>query len=187
MKGKLKENILSVTAVLFNSLQQFFQLTSFRNYSKLNIMKVIIREASKEDYPAIILLIKEFAEFQRTPEKVTITAEQMNRDKELFKCFVAELENKEIIGFASWFFAYYSWSGKALYLDDLYVKKEFRTLGLGKRLLTAVLDVARKEECKKVRWQVSKWNTNAISFYKKIGATVDDVEINCDYSLSKNL
>lgn len=49
-----------------------------------------------------------------------------------------------------------------------------------KKLLDAVIELAKKEHCKKVRWQVSRWNENAIDFYKKIGAWIDETEINCD-------
>ena len=47
-------------------------------------------------------------------------------------------------------------------------------------LLEKIIDLAKNSQCKKVRWQVSKWNTNGIDFYKKMGATVDDMEANCD-------
>ncbi len=79
--------------------------------------------------------------------------------------------------------AYYSWSGKALYLDDLYVKKEFRGHQIGTQLLDKLVDHANFEKCTKVRWQVSDWNKDAIEFYKKMGAKVDDTEINCDLYL----
>jgi diamine N-acetyltransferase len=68
-------------------------------------------------------------------------------------------------------------------LDDLYVTDAYRKQGIGKKLLEAIIDVAKKEQCKKVRWQVSNWNNNAINFYKKMGAAIDDVEINCDLFL----
>jgi len=146
-------------------------------------MEVIIRRANEEDFPEIVTLIKEFSIFQGTPEKVMITVDQMREDKHLFQCLVAE-ENKEIVGFATYFFAYYSWTGKALYLDDLYVKEAFRKQGIGRRLLSEVIDLANRQDCKKVRWQVSKWNLNAIEFYNSIGATIDEVEINCDYIIN---
>lgn len=147
-------------------------------------MAIIIRKADQQDFATILRLIKEFAVFQKTPEKVTITLEEMIGDANLFQCFVAEAENKTIVGFASFFFTYYSWSGKALYLDDLYVKEAYRKLGIGKMFLEAVIAVAKNSQCKKIRWQVSKWNTNAIDFYKKIAASIDDTEINCDLPLS---
>lgn len=147
-------------------------------------MNVTIRKAEQQDFEAVLSLIKEFSMFQKTPEKVTITLEQMIAGKDFFKCFVAEADNKEIVGFATYLSAWYSWSGKALYLDDLYVKKAFRKQAIGKRLLNAVINLAKDEQCKKVRWQVSKWNINAIDFYKKTGAVIDDIEMNCDYNIT---
>jgi GNAT superfamily N-acetyltransferase len=147
-------------------------------------MELTIRKAREHDYPQVHSLIKEFSLFQGAPEKVTVTPERMAEDKDLFQCFVAEADNKEIVGFASFFFAYYSWTGKALYLDDLYVREAFRKQGTGKKLLQAVIDLAEREGCKKVRWQVSKWNTNAIDFYKCMGAAIDEVEINCDLMIN---
>jgi len=107
----------------------------------------------------------------------------MLENKDLFQCLVAMKEDAQLIGFASFFMAYYSWSGKALYLDDLYVKKEFRGHQIGTQLLDRLIDYANAEQCKKVHWQVSNWNKEAIEFYKKMGAKVDDTEINCDLYL----
>lgn len=142
-------------------------------------MEIIIRRAQEQDFSEIIVLIKEFALFQQTPERVTITLDQMLKEQAFFQCFVAEIDHK-IVAFASFFFTYYSWTGKALYLDDLYVKEAFRKLGIGKKLLYAIIDLAKVQQCKKVRWQVSSWNTNAMDFYKKIGAVIDTTEVNCD-------
>ncbi|WP_440135050.1 N-acetyltransferase family protein [Chitinophaga sancti] len=141
-----------------------------------------IRLAGEKDFPAIFLLIREFASFQQSSDKVSITPAQMAADKDLFQAFVAE-SNGVIVGFATFFWSYYSWSGKALYLDDLYLQPGYRKQGIGKALLQAVIELARSRNCKKVRWQVSNWNRNAIEFYQKMGAVVDDVEINCDLVL----
>ncbi len=146
-------------------------------------MNYTIRKAAPADFEDIFFLIKEFAAFQQTANKVSITVEQMHVDKNLFQCFVATTGDDKIIGFATFFFAYYSWSGKALNLDDLYVTQQFRKQGIGKMLLDEVIALAKKEDCKKLRWQVSGWNTNAISFYKKIGASIDGTDINCDLYL----
>jgi len=148
-------------------------------------MDITIRKADQKDFPGILALIKEFARFQRTIDKVKITLEQMEKEKDLFQCFIAETPEHKIIGFASFFFAYYSWSGKALYLDDLYVTEDHRKQKIGQRLLDTIIDLAKKQQCKKIRWQVSNWNENAIGFYKKMGASIDDVEINCDLYLGQ--
>jgi diamine N-acetyltransferase len=150
----------------------------------VNRMHITIRKATVADFPAIVDLIREFATFQKTPERVSITAAQLKADQDLYQCFVAENENHQIIGYASCYFAYYIWSGKNLYLDDLYVKESARGHSLGTRLLQTVIDHAKATNCVKVRWQVSRWNTAAIDFYKKMGAWVDDVELNCHLELT---
>lgn len=77
-------------------------------------MNIIIRKTGPSDFAAIFSLIKEFSIFQKTPEKVTITLEQMLADADIFQGFVAEKDNKDIIGFTTFYFAYYSWSGRGL-------------------------------------------------------------------------
>src|SRR5216684_2930141 len=124
-------------------------------------MHAIIRQAAKEDLPAVYGLFQEFAVFQKTPEKLYITLEELTRDEEYFKCLVAVADG-EIVGFATYFFSFYSWTGKAVYLDDLYVKNSHRKYGIGKQLLEGVINLAKESQCKTVRWLVSRWNTNAI-------------------------
>ncbi len=144
-------------------------------------MKTNIRTASEADFPAILQMINELATFEKAPKKVTNSIEQMQTEKDLFGCFVAENEDKNIIGFALYFFAYYTWVGKSLYLDDVYVKEEYRGQGVGQMLLDKIFEIAKTENCKRLRWQVLNWNTPAIDLYKKIGATLDDEWINCDF------
>ena len=146
-------------------------------------MNITIRKGIEADYPAIIDLINEFALFQKTPERVTNTVEQMRADNNLFQCFVAVDDRNRIVGYAAWFLAYFSWTGKALYLDDLYVVESARGLAIGTRLLQTVIDHATATNCVKVRWQVSNWNKTAIAFYRKMGAQIDDVEMNCHFEL----
>ena len=140
-----------------------------------------IRKAKKTDFEEIIRLIKGFSEFIGTPEKVKITACDMK--SELFHCLVAENNQGVIIGYVTYFFAFYSWIGKSLYLDYLYVIDSFRGCKVGSKLLDEVIEIALTSDCKKVRWQVSNWNTKAIEFYKKRGANIDTTEINCDLIL----
>ena len=146
-------------------------------------MNIIIRRAVQHDFAGVHELIKEFAVFQKTPEKVSISLQQMINEQDKIHCIIAEADHSEIVGFATYFSAYYSWTGRAIYLDDLYVKPSFRNAQVGKNLLDAVINIAKEEQCIKVRWQVSKWNENAIGFYKKMGALVDETEINCDLYL----
>ena len=144
---------------------------------------ITIRTGTEAQNPAIIHLIHEFALYQKTPERVTNSVEQMKADNNLFQCFVAVDDNQKIVGYAAWFFAYFSWTGKALYLDDLYVVESARGHAIGTRLLQTVIDHAKSTNCVKVRWQVSNWNKPAIAFYRKMGALIDDVEMNCHFEL----
>ena len=148
-------------------------------------MEISIREGTATDIQEVFTLIREFANFQKTPDKIIITAQEMREAENLFRFLIAETQTGKVAGFASYFFAYYSWSGKALYLDDLYVRSGFRGQKIGSRLLDAIISLGKKSECRKVRWQVSRWNHDAISFYKKMGASVDDVELNCDYIITQ--
>lgn len=129
-------------------------------------MSINIRKATQQDFPTILSLIHEFALFQKTPERIKVTLEQMIADQHLFECFVAETATKEVVGYASAYFVYNSWTGKGLYLDDLYVQEAYRKLGLGKLLIEKVIALAREEQCKKVRWLVSSWNEMQLGFTK---------------------
>ncbi len=144
-------------------------------------MSITIRKATEKDFPSILSLIKELAAFEKAPEKVTNSVEQMKKEKELFQCFVAATETAEVAGMALYFFAYYTWVGKSLYLDDIYVRESYRAQKIGTELLKKVFEVAQKEGCKRVRWQVLNWNKPAIEMYEKIGAEIDDEWLNCSF------
>ena len=142
-------------------------------------MEIEIRKATVDDIPAIFGLIQELAVFENGLENVTNSVEQMKAEKDFFDCYVAE-NNGEIIGMALYYFVYYTWVGKALYLDDLYVKEAYRGKGIGKKLMQKMMEVARDEKCHRMRLQVLNWNSKAIDFYRKTGFTVDQEWYNCD-------
>ncbi len=146
-------------------------------------MAITIRRAAEDDFPALIATIAEFAAFQHSSEKMTNSAERMSEEHDAFTCFVAVTERNEIVGYAICFFAYFTWSGRSLYLDDLFVKESSRGQKIGTRLLTEVMDHAKRERCRRVHWQVSRWNTPAQEFYAHFGAVIDDIELNCDVML----
>jgi GNAT superfamily N-acetyltransferase len=144
-------------------------------------MSFTIRPAIEADYPAILNIIKALALFEKAPEKVTNTVEQMKAEKDYFNCLVATNEAGIVIAICLYFFAYYTWVGKSLYLDDLYVLEPYRRHGIAAALLNELFEIARRECCNRVRWQVLDWNETAIQFYEKIGATLDYEWVNCDY------
>jgi len=86
-------------------------------------MNFSIRKATEADFPSILCLIKELAAFENASKKVTNSVEQMMDEQEYFECFVVENEQKEIIAMALYYFTYFTWVGKSLYLDDLYVQE----------------------------------------------------------------
>lgn len=143
-------------------------------------MEIQIRPGEKADFPALIELFKEFAAFERLPECMINSVDKMAEQEAFFNCFVAETGDKKIIGYATWFYGYYTWSGKSMYMDDLYVKPEYRGKEIGTRLINEIIRHAKMSGCFKLRWQVSTWNTPAIAFYKQVGADIEDPKHNCD-------
>jgi GNAT superfamily N-acetyltransferase len=93
------------------------------------------------------------------------------------------MPNQRIVGYATWFFSYYTFTGKAMYMDDLYITPEFSGVRIGTLLINRVIAKAHETGCNRLRWQVSDWNSRAIGFYKQLGAWIDEVERNCNLDL----
>ena len=136
-------------------------------------MSIIIRESVREDVPIMFELIKELALYEKAPEQVTNTIEQMYLDgfgeNPIFGSIVSEVDEK-IVGMALYYYRYSTWKGKRLYLEDLIVSEIMRGQGLGEKLLEATIEKARQSDCTGLMWQVLDWNEPAINFYKKFGA-----------------
>ena len=134
-----------------------------------------VRNATKSDMPSVLELIKELAVFEKEPEAVVVTAEDLVRDgfseNPLFECFVAE-ENNEIIGMALYYYRFSTWKGKTIHLEDLIVKEDKRGTGAGFALYTEIIKKGKAENVRRIEWNVLDWNTPAIDFYKKSGANV---------------
>ena len=143
-------------------------------------MDFVVKKGSEEHFPDVMQLIKDLAEFEKAPDSVTNTVEQMANERDFFEFFVATVDG-QVVGTAVYFFAYFTWVGKSLYLDDLYVKPEYRGNKIASALVDEVFKVAKQQKCSRVRWQVLDWNTNAIEIYEKMGADLDSEWINCDF------
>jgi GNAT superfamily N-acetyltransferase len=144
------------------------------------ITNMTIRPVQESDFQQVVDLFSAFALFEKQPEKMVNSVDRMMAEKEYFHCFVAVSDDDRILGYVTYFFAYYTWIGKSLYMDDLYVKPEFRGKGVGTQLIQRVIGFAKESGCHKLRWQVSQWNSPAIAFYTSLGASIDDTEQNCD-------
>lgn len=134
-----------------------------------------IREGHKEDMPFVLELIKELAVFEKEPDAVAITADDLVKDgfgsEPLFYTFVAE-QDGAIIGMALFYYRYSTWKGKTIHLEDLIVNQEHRGTGAGSAFYKAVIKFAKKQGVRRVEWVVLNWNTNAIAFYERTGAAV---------------
>jgi GNAT superfamily N-acetyltransferase len=133
-----------------------------------------IRPATREDAATILDLIRALAIYEREPDAVSATEEDIVRDgfgaNPKFRCVIAEWDG-QAAGFAFWFYNYSTWQGRpGLYLEDLIVKPEFRGKGIGKALLLHLARVAADENCGRFEWSVLDWNTPAIEFYESLGA-----------------
>ena len=147
-------------------------------------MAITVRKGNPQDLPAIFEMINELAIFEKAPDSVKNSLQQMQEEKKSFDFFVAENGGK-IIDYALYFFAYYTWVGKSLHLDDLYVRPDLRGRKVGSMLARKVFGVAKREGCKRVRLQVLNWNSNAISIYKEWGGLISTEWINCDFDERK--
>lgn len=139
-----------------------------------------IRKGNPEDMESVLGLIQELAIFEKEPEAVVITVEDLVRDgfgeKPLFNVFVAEIEdessNKEIVGIALYYYRYSTWKGKTIHLEDLIVKEKMRGTGLGSALYAEILKQGKKDNVRRVEWNVLDWNTPAVKFYESSGAKI---------------
>ena len=136
---------------------------------------MILRKGTPQDMPAVLELIKELAVFEKEPDAVILTADDLVRDgfgtNPLFYTFVAELDD-EIVGMALFYHRYSTWKGKTIHLEDLIVKESKRGTGAGSALYKEVITFAKTHGVRRVEWVVLNWNTHAIDFYKCSGATV---------------
>ncbi len=140
----------------------------------------MIRAAQKGDEHAIMELIHGLALYEKAPEQVVNTAEDLGVhlfDEKICEAIVAEKDNK-IVGFALYYTNYSTWKGKCLYLEDFYVLPELRNEGIGSLLFDKVVEIARNRGVKRMDWQVLEWNEPALNFYKKKQAVLDPEWIN---------
>ena len=141
-----------------------------------------LRRAKPSDALQILDLVRQLAAYEREPDAVEVTEEELIRDgfgdKPVFECLVAENEGGKLLGIAIFFIRYSTWRGPSLYLEDLFVDPESRKLGVGQAFFRELAKIALDRGYRQMNWQVLDWNELAINFYKKIGSDLDGEWIN---------
>ena len=133
-----------------------------------------IRPARVDDVSVILQLIRDLATYERAPDEVTATEEQLVDvlfDERPAAEVLLAFEAESAVGFAVYFYNFSTWLGRAgLYLEDLFVKPEKRGKGYGRALLVELAKIARDRGCGRMEWAVLNWNEPAIKFYQTLGA-----------------
>lgn len=134
-----------------------------------------IREADINDSPAILGLIQELATFEREPEAVEVTLEDIQSmgfgENPAFECLVATIDNR-VVGMALYYPRFSTWKGPTLHLEDLIVTEDHKGKGIGTALYSQFISVAQARGLRRIEWVVLDWNKPAVEFYEKSGAKV---------------
>ncbi len=139
-------------------------------------MNVQIRQGTAADLPAVHGLVRELARFEHAESSFIATVEAYREDLKagFYQVIVAEeIAAGRVVGMALYNFAYSTWKGRMLYLEDFVVDPSFRSRGIGQRLWDVLKERGRERGCKLLKWQVLDWNAEAIAFYERQGAVIE--------------
>ena len=137
-----------------------------------------IRPARQEEVGVVLQLIHDLAVYEKAPNEVEATEKELletifTSDPKVF-CDLVEVDG-EIAGMAIWFLNYSTWQGKhGIYLEDLFIKPEYRGRGYGKALLKHLAKICDDKGYGRFQWWVLDWNSPAIEFYRSLGAVAMD-------------
>ncbi len=137
-------------------------------------MTVHIRRAVPADAAAITAMIHGLAEFERAPEQCTVVETQVStalfQQPATLRAHVAEVDG-DVAAMALWFLNFSTWDGvDGIFLEDLFVRPDFRRLGLARGLLSALAKECGDNGYTRLSWAVLNWNTDAIALYQAIGS-----------------
>jgi GNAT superfamily N-acetyltransferase len=139
---------------------------------------LIIRPAKSEEVGEVLQLIQDLATYEKAPEQVEASEKDLLNtifasDPRVF-CDLVEVDG-QIAGMAIWFLNYSTWQAKhGIYLEDLFIKPEYRGRGYGKALLKHLAKICDEKGYGRLQWWVLDWNSPAIEFYKSLGAEAMD-------------
>lgn len=145
-------------------------------------MEFSLRKAERKDCIRIMELVRELALFEKAPEQVTVTQEHFEEsgfgDNPVWWGYVAEHEGN-IVAAAIYYIRYSTWKGQRMYLEDIIVNEAYRGKGIGTMLFEKLIEEAKEKKFTGMMWQALDWNTPALDFYKKFGASFDEGWVNC--------
>jgi len=145
-------------------------------------MNILIRKAERKDCVRLLELIQELAEFEKSPQEVTVTLSHFEDsgfgEKPVWWAFVAEVDGI-VEAFALYYIRYSTWKGKRMYLEDILVTEKMRGKNIGTMLFNKLIEEAKEKKLHGIVWQVLNWNKPAIEFYKKYNADFDNEWMNC--------
>src|SRR5690606_15976933 len=149
---------------------------------------VTIRPAVAADCPQMLELIRELARYERQPDAGRVSmAELVDAgfgSHPVWEAFIAECDGR-IVGISHCYFRYSTWKGRRLYLEDIVVTESMRGRGIGTMLFDQTLALCKTRGYHGMVWQVLDWNTPAIEFYEKYGASFDGEWLNASIETSQ--
>lgn len=136
-------------------------------------MELRIRNAHVSDIPTLLSLIQELADYEKLSKEAVATEDLLKYwlfEKERAEALILEVD-QSVIGFALYFHNFSTFLGKAgLYLEDLYIKPEYRHKGYGKHVFKYLAKLTLERGCGRLEWSVLDWNAPSIQFYQSLGA-----------------
>lgn len=140
---------------------------------RVDMDKLVIRNVREDDISILLGLIKEIAEYEKMSDQVIATEETLRES--IFKnnranALILEIDNKEV-GYCIYFYNFSTFIGRGgLYIEDIFIKKEYRGMGFGSEIFKFLAKKAKDEGLKRMEWSCLNWNEPSIKFYKSLGA-----------------
>jgi GNAT superfamily N-acetyltransferase len=151
-------------------------------------MNISIRRAEKKDCQRLLELVRELADYEKSPQEVTISLPHFEESgfgkTPVWWAFVAEVDGR-VEGFALYYIRFSTWKGQRMFLEDILVTERMRGRGLGKLLFGVLIEETKRKKLNGIVWQVLGWNAPAINFYKKFRADFDAEWVNCSLPLER--
>ena len=143
------------------------------NYIETKMNGLKFKRTIEQDIPVILDFIKQIAIYENMLDKVTATEESLKEsifDNNRAEALLIEFNN-EVIGYIIYFFNFSTFVGReGIYLEDLYIKPEYRGKGIGKKSFEVLVNIAKENKCERLEWTCLDWNEPSLKFYKSIGA-----------------